>query len=134
MCSSQDEGRRLVAMDMVPRLTDYLTQDMASKFLAMTWEDESQQVQEAACQALLSNGFANQLHESLLTRLDSDQDRLRIAALNRLGTVLLSPAQCLLTYTTGALGRITRRIIPKFIAAFSDKYLSVRLAACKVHM
>ena len=80
------EGRRIVAVDMIPQLTDYFTQDIASKFLAMTWEDESQQVQEAACKALLSNGFASLLHDSLLTRLDSGQDRLRIAALGRLGS------------------------------------------------
>eukprot|EP00730_Choanoeca_flexa_P008907 TRINITY_DN12556_c0_g2_i24.p1 TRINITY_DN12556_c0_g2~~TRINITY_DN12556_c0_g2_i24.p1 ORF type:complete len:535 (+),score=36.48 TRINITY_DN12556_c0_g2_i24:2683-4287(+) len=45
LCSSQDQRRRLVAVQMIPLLTDYLSRDITTKFLAMSWDDDSDEVQ-----------------------------------------------------------------------------------------
>ncbi|XP_043554268.1 HEAT repeat-containing protein 4 [Chiloscyllium plagiosum] len=112
--NSRNWQEKVLACKVFSCLRGSLNKDLTRKIVHLMWNDWNSDVRQAATHSLGALGLGKEAHDKLREILEKGDCRSRIEALS-----------CI-----GQLGVMTGKLMPSFLACFSDDFVGVRREAC----
>ncbi|XP_039269367.2 HEAT repeat-containing protein 4-like [Styela clava] len=106
---------RVVACQVLAKLTGNINKDLVRKLTNLMWHDWSTEVRKAAAETLGRTGHGRDIHFELRNKLAQGNEVMRVNVLKKISH----------------LGIMTAALLPAFMQCFADQYVSVRMQACK---